>query len=159
MDFSKFDNRGPAEDGVQVPLVDPITGEPIKGENGPACAIVRGVASRTVQAEMRKRALARSKVTQPKLDLMEEVHADLIESSLPLVVGFVNVERNGEPLTGSAEDIRWLLDLTFPIMQKADRTHVMQTGEKWVMVNRPFALQIAEAAGEQDRFLPSAARG
>lgn len=159
MDFSKFDNRGPAEEGVKVPLVDPITGEPIEGKNGPACAIVRGVASRTVQADMRKRALARAKVTQPKLDVMEEVHADLIESALSLVVGFVNVERNGEPLTGSAEDVRWLLDLTFPIMQKADRTHVMQTGEKWVMVNRPFAVQIAEAAGEQDRFLPNAAQG
>ena len=149
MDFSKFDNRGPAEEGVKVPLVDPNTGEPIEGDDGPACVIVRGVASRTVQAEMRKRALAKAKTKQGSLDTLEDVHQALIDAAAPLVVGFENVERNGEPLTSSPGDVRWLLDLTFPMMEK--------DGEGWKMVNRPFAAQIAEAAGEQDRFLPSVA--
>lgn len=148
MDFRKFDNRGPAEDGVRVPLMDPVSGEPIESEKGPACVIVRGVASRTVQAEMRKRALARSKAPQTKLDVMEEAHADLIEAALPLVVGFENVERNGVSLTGDGTDVRWFLDLTFPMMRKV--------GHEWKMINRPFAVQISEAAGDQDNFLPGA---
>lgn len=151
MDFSKFDNRGPAEEGVRVPLMDPLTGEPIEGETGAACVIVRGVASRTVQAEMRKRALAKAKSKQQALDVLEDVHQALIEAAAPLVVGFENVERNEVPLTASPEDVRWFLDLTFPMMQK--------DGDGWKMINKPFGAQIAEAAGDQDRFLPSAAQG
>lgn len=151
MDFSTFDNRGPAETGTRVPLVNPVTGEGIGPEDAPSCVIVRGVASRTVQAEMRKKALARAKSNAPALDVMEDVHQSLIDAALPLVVGFENVERNGAPLTASVEDIRWFLDLTFPMMEK--------DGQQWKMVNRPFAAQIAEAAGDQDRFLPNAAQG
>lgn len=158
MDFSKFDNRAPAEEGVRVPLVDPVTKEPIEGEDGPACVIVRGTASRTVQAALRRRALAKAKDTTQHLDVMEDVHRDLIETAMPLIAGFENVERNGRALTTSDEDVRWFLDLTFPQMEKSTRAERLETGQEWKMVNQPFAKQIAEAAGDQNRFLPSAAQ-
>lgn len=151
MDFSKFDARSDHEAGARMTILHPITGEPIADGKGKTSAvIVRGIASPTVQADIRRRHKEKLSAEQEANlkaleQTLEDVHEDSIATALPMVIGFENVERDGRALKGTSEDIRWFLNLTFPIMETDAKG-------KWQMVNRPFAVQIAEFSGKQANF-------
>lgn len=155
MDFSKFDNRAAAEAGVRHELVDPDTGEAITNDEGKPCAvIVRGVASRTVQAAIRARQKARVKKADGKKAedrIMEDVHDEMCDAAAPLIVSFENVDRDGKPCV-APDDVEWFLDLTFPIMglvEDEDGEPVLVNGEpKFEMKNNPFSKQITEVASK-----------
>lgn len=168
MDFSKFDNRGPAETGQRLELRDPTVreGEPLMSGKNPCAVIVRGSTARSVQAEMRKRQkarmaqAARAKANGEKEDprLMEDIHQDMCDTATPLIVGFENVERDGRPLTAEPDDIKWFLDLTFPIMgvkKDGNGEPIVDAGglPKFEMHNNPFARQITEFSAEAAKSL------
>lgn len=158
MDFSQFDNRGPAETGQRLELLDPTVrkGQPLMSGDRPCVVIVRGSTARSVQIEMRKRQKAKltAKNRSDEARVMEDVHAEQIAAATPLIVGFENVEREGVPLTASPEDIRWFLDLTFPIMgikedEDGDPILTAEGAVQFQMRNNPFARQITEFSAEQ----------
>lgn len=164
MDFSKFDNRGPAETGQRLELLDPSTkdGSPLLSGTKPCAVIVRGSSARSVQAEMRKRVksrMANKKNAKSEDRILEDIHNELCDSAAPLIVGFENMERpddNGKtrPLSVTPEDIKWFLDLTFPLMGRKED----EDGEpvldhdgnvQFEMKNNPFANQITNFSAEQ----------
>lgn len=157
MDFSQFDNRGPAETGQRLELVNPTVrdGKPLMSGDAPCVVVVRGSTARSVQAEMRKRQKAKlTGKASDKARVMEDVHADLCEAAAPLIVAFENVERDGRALTTSPDDVRWFLDLTFPIMGvKQDASGDPELNAKgevqFQMRNNPFARQITEFSADQ----------
>jgi hypothetical protein len=159
MDFSRFDNRGPAETGQRLELKDPSVrdGEPLLDGKKNCAVIVRGSTARSVQMEMRKRQKAKMTASKnskaEEARVMEDVHSDLCEAAAPLIVGFENVERDGRPLTAESDDIKWFLDLTFPIMgvKEDEDGEPILNGDGQVqfqMRNNPFAKQITDFSSE-----------
>lgn len=164
MDFSKFDMRAKAETGQWLHLLHHETGVPIMAGKGKPCRVmVRGVASRSAQGQARERQKARmlalkGKKSDEQARVMEDIHNDLIDSAVPYVVGFENIERGERPLTSDPDDVRWLLDLTFPIMGPKEDEHgntvTNAAGEPvFEFKNNPFAKQINEFASEQANAL------
>lgn len=160
VDFSKFDNRGPAETGQRLELLDPSVreGEPLLDGQKPCAVIVRGSTARSVQMEMRKRQKAKmtgkngGKAEEARV--MEDVHADLCDTAAPLIVGFENIHRDGRALTTEPDDVRWFLDLTFPVMgvkEDEDGEPILNAAGnvQFQMRNNPFAKQIADFSSEQ----------
>lgn len=163
MDFSQFDMRSKAEAGAPLHLLHHETGEPIMAGKGKPCRVlVRGAASRSAQAQIRERQKARMTALKGKKAddsrVMEDIHNDLIEAAAPYIVGFDNIDRGDRPLTTEPDDVRWFLDLTFPLMgAKEDEDGNAVTNAKGEPVfefkNNPFAKQIAEFASEQANAL------
>lgn len=161
MDFSVFDNRGPAEAGQRLELLDPTVrdGEPLLSGKKPCVVIVRGSTARSVQEMSRARlkqkmAKAKKKGDEEDARVLEDVHAELCDTAFPLIVGFEGIERDGKPLTASADDVRWFLDLTFPIMgiKKDDDGEPILASDgtpRFEMRNNPFAKQITEFSADQ----------
>lgn len=167
MDFNKFDSRARAEAGVPMPILDPNTGEAITDGGKPCLVIVRGTASRSMQAKMREKQKA-AMAKKPKdgeddeARVMEDIHMQLCEAAAPFIVGFENMERDGRPMT--VEDAEWFLDLSFPEMgAKEDENGDMLMGKdgkpSFEMKNNPFAKQIGDYAGKQANFLGNAKKG
>lgn len=167
MDFNSFDSRSRAETGAPMQIVDPITGEPIMDGDKPCRVIVRGVASKSMQAKMREKQKA-AMAKKPKdgggdeARVMEDVHQQLCEGAAPFIVGFENVERDGNPAT--LDDVEWFLDLSFPEMgvkEDKDGNAVKDSDGNPIfeMKNTPFAKQIGEFAGKQANFLGNAKSG
>lgn len=163
MDFGKFDNRGPAEAGQRLELRDPSVrdGEPLMDGDKPCVVIVRGMAARSVQQNIRTRQkanMAKRKKGSDENRIMEDVHANLCDAAAPLIVGFENIERDGKPLTASVDDVNWFLDLTFPVMAvKTDDdgdTILDASGQpRFEMTNMPVARQITDFSSEQAHAL------
>lgn len=159
MDFSVFDNRGPAEAGQRLELVDPTVrdGEPLLSGKKPCVVIVRGSTARSVQEQSRarlKQKMAKGKKDEIDARVMEDVHSELCDTAFPLIVGFENIERDGKPLTTDPADVRWFLDLTFPIMgiKKDDDGEPLLASDgtpRFEMRNNPFAKQITEFSADQ----------
>lgn len=112
MDFSTFDSRAAAELGRELHIKHPATGEPIYDGDKPCVVIVRGTESRKAQAAL-------SKVRKAKMDgeeenlsaaTIEDMHAKLVETAKPLVVGFKNINRGDEPAK-APKDVDWFLNL------------------------------------------------
>ncbi|WP_411975926.1 hypothetical protein [Sulfitobacter faviae] len=171
MDFNaKYNSRAAAEAGAPMQLLDPnYPHEPIMDGDKPCRVIVRGVASKSMQAKLRAKQKAAMMSKKAKGDdeedearVMEDVHMQLIEGAAPFVVGFENVERDGKPAT--VDDVEWFLDLTFPEMgvkeDKDGNTVTDKDGSPvFEMKNSPFAKQIGEFAGKQANFLGNAKSG
>ena len=167
MDFSRFNNRIPAETPQKVALFDAFMPKG-KGEkllNGKAeCAVlIKGPTAPSVEAAQRARRKAKiaSGKADPKERDMGNVNDDVCEGAADLIAGFENIERDGKPLTASADDVAWFLGLVYPIMGQAkdgDGEPVMEIAfnrdgdpvstPKMEMKNYPFAFQIADAAAE-----------
>lgn len=161
MDFnSNYNSREAAETGAPMQLLDPWTNEPIMDGDKPCRAIVRGTASRTMQAKMRakQKALMASRKAKGKTDdddearVMEDIHIQLCEGAAPFIVGFENVSNGDKPAT--ADDADWFLDLTFPEMgvkEDADGNAIMDKDGAPIfeMKNNPFAKQISDFASNQ----------
>lgn len=167
MDFRKFDNRGPAETGQRLELLDPTVkdGDPLVDGKQPCVVIVRGASARSVQAELRKRQKAKMSKAGASSDarVMEDVHIDLCGAAEPLVVGFENVKIDGRELTDSAKDIAEFLDLTFPNMGvKMDGGEPVLNKDgapEYELINYPFAKQIIDFSAEQAKELGNAKAG
>jgi len=160
MDFTKLDNRAAAETGVRHHILHPSTREPIGNGKDAAIVIVRGVASRTVQAAIRSK--QKSRAANAKSDslkkIMDDTHNYSIDSALPYIAGFENVEMDGKPVTTDEADIRRWLDLTFPLMAVAkdeDGRVVMDEhgNPKIDILSYTFAAQIADVASRQGAAL------
>jgi len=162
MDFNaNYNSREAAETGTPMQIVDPWSGEPVMDGDKPCRVIVRGTASRSMQAKMRakqKAAMASKKAKGDKADgdeearVMEDVHMQLCEGAAPFIVGFENVNKGDKPAT--ADDAEWFLDLTFPEMgvklDKNGETVMDKDGTpQFEMTNNPFAKQVSEFAGKQ----------
>lgn len=160
MEFGKFDSRKAADDGVVIDLLDPYTDEVIADGKKISRVGVRGTASRSVQADLRKRLAktGKSKKTDPEERVMEDVHLELCEAAAPYITSFENVERDGRALTTSPEDVSWFLDLTFPDMgvkeDECGNPILDKDGDpQFKMRNKTFAKQIADASTDQRRFM------
>lgn len=167
MDFNKYDSRAQAETGTPMQIMDPWTDEPMMDGDKPCRVIVRGVASKTMQAKMRAKQKAammakKSKGDDDEARVMEDVHNQLCEGAAPFIVGFENVNR-GDVLA-TADDADWFLDLTFPEMGiKEDDNGEPITSEdgtpEFEMKNNPFAKQVGEYAGKQANHMGNARKG
>lgn len=150
-------------------IVDPWTGEPMMDGDKPCRVIVRGTASKSVQAAMRAKAKAAMMSKKAKGDdadeearVMEDVHMQLCEGAAPFIVGFENVKNGDKPAT--ADDAMWFLDLTFPEMGVKEDGEGNAITDKdgnpqFEMKNNPFAKQIGEFAGKQANRLGNAQKG
>ena len=166
MKLSQFDNRTPAEKGLPLTLKNPAVqdGEELIDNKKPCVVGVRGSSARSVQAETRRRLKAKMSGKKSKADdarVMEDIHSELCEAAAPLITFFENIEipvdldkPDGEqrPITTSEEDIKWFLDLTFPVMgakEDEDGDTVTKNGEvQFEMKNNPFAKQITDYSSE-----------
>tara|TARA_R110002020_G_scaffold95937_10_gene230127 strand:+ start:7860 stop:8369 length:510 start_codon:yes stop_codon:yes gene_type:complete len=169
MDFNQFNTRAHAEAGTPMQIVDPWTGEPMMDGDKPCRVIVRGTASKSVQAAMRAKAKAAMMSKKAKGDdadeearVMEDVHMQLCEGAAPFIVGFENVKNGDKPAT--ADDAMWFLDLTFPEMGVKEDGEGNAITDKdgnpqFEMKNNPFAKQIGEFAGKQANRLGNAQKG
>lgn len=165
MDFSKFDNRTAAETGQRLELRDPSTpdGDVLKTGSEPCVVIVRGATAKSVQLAARARAKTKMR-KENETRVMEDIHDDLCAAAQPLIVGFENVERDGKPLTSDIDDIKWFLNLTFPVMDlKRDEYGEPVVSEdgtpRFEMSNNPFAKQVTEFSAEQVKQLGNAKKG
>ena len=170
MDFNTQDARAHAEAGSAMQIMDPWTGEPMMSGDKPCRVIVRGTASKSVQAAMRakqKAAIMSKKAKGDTADddearVMEDVHMQLCEGAAPFIVGFENVLNGTKPAT--AEDAMWFLGLTFPEMGVKEDADGEQVTDKdgspvFEMKNNPFAKQIGEFAGSQANRLGNGPKG
>lgn len=170
MDFTKFDSRAAAEAGQPMTILDPWSNEPMMDGDKPCLVIVRGTASKSMQARMRAKQKAammskkdkKAGAEDEEARVMEDVHNQLCEGAAPFIVSFVNVSNGLRPAT--AEDAEWFLDLTFPemgIKTDADGNNVLDKdgAPTFEMSNNPFAKQISEFAGKQANRLGNARKG
>lgn len=167
MDFNKFDSRAQAETGTPMQIMDPWTGEPMMDGDKPCRVIVRGVASKTMQAKMRAKQKAammskKSKGDDDEARVMEDVHNQLCEGAAPFIVGFENVNRGD--VAATADDADWFLDLTFPEMgvkedDNGDPITNKDGTPEFEMKNNPFAKQVGEYAGKQANHMGNARKG
>lgn len=97
MDFGKITDRDNAEAGTFCHFWHPTPDDPMMDGDKAVGCMVRGMESFTVRKAMTR--LARGGKGQAGVELIKA-----------LVINFVNVERNGAPLSTSDEDIQWLLD-------------------------------------------------
>lgn len=162
MDFNQFDSRSQAETGTPMQIVDQWSGKPMMDGDKPCRVIVRGTASKTVQASMREKQRAALLVEgKTEIQVMEDIHNQLCEASAPFIAGFENVKNGEKPAT--AADAEWFLNLTFPEMGDTtkDGEPVLDDEGKPVsgMINNPFSKQIGEHVADQRRILGNAKSG
>jgi len=158
MDFNKFDSRAKAEAGSPMQILDQWTGDAMMDGDKPCEVILRGTASKSMQAKLRavQKAAMQSKAAkkddaESEARVMEDVHNQLCEAAAPFIVGFNNVMNGDKPAT--ADDAMWFLDLTFPEMGvKTENGNPVLDADgnpTFEMTNNPFAKQCSEFASKQ----------
>jgi hypothetical protein len=114
MDFGKFDSRAAAEQGRDLQLKHPATGELIFDGDAPCIVIVRGTESRDAQKALAKIRKMKMQADGEGSDTdeisLEDMHSRLVETATPLVVGFKNINR-GDKTAKAPDDIEWFLNL------------------------------------------------
>jgi len=170
MDFSRFDSRGRSEAGARLILCDPDTGAPLgEGDDAP-CVIVRGVAARSAQERLASMTRKAKSAKGGDTASMERLHKAMIDTAMAYVVRMENIEVEGEAVT-DAGGYRKVLDLTFPAMdtkkdedgepilrESKDRKGNQIAVPDFELVNRPFANQIIEFAGDMGNFSADASK-
>ena len=172
MDMNKLNSRQKQEDGVFVPLRDQYSGEPINpGPDAPGF-LVRGIAARSVQMRLAEAALAAKQAKKAgKTDdeiataVLENLHATQIDAAMKYIIEARNMTI-GEVPVETPDQIRAVLDMTFPDMQVAkddDGEPILTTMKddagkdmmvpKFEMVGTTYAGQVIEAAENQQGFL------
>ncbi|MBM1887460.1 hypothetical protein JQV99_18840 [Sulfitobacter pseudonitzschiae] len=77
MDFNaNYNTREAAEKGTPMQIVDPWTGEPVMDGDKPCRVIVRGTASRSMQAKMRAKQKAAMMAKKAKGDAEDDAEDD-----------------------------------------------------------------------------------
>jgi len=172
MDMNTRNSRQLQEDGVFVPLCDQYTGDPIDpGPKAPGF-LVRGIAARSVQMRFAEAALAAKQAKKAgRTDdevaqaALEKMHAAQIDAAMKYIIDARNMTIGVDPVT-TPEQIRAVLDMTFPDMQLAKDDAgkpVMTTMKdddgndvtvpKFEIVGMTYAGQVIEAAENQRNFL------
>jgi len=164
MDFSKYDARTAAETAQPVYLRDPATGDFINDGDLPCAVLVVGSHARTVQAGILEE--ARTKMTAAKdkakggnkkkkedeqATALADVQKTLVEGAARVIRGFENIERDKRPLTTSAEDIEWFLDLNFLSVKSLMATADDEDSDVWN--GDSFAQQILKASNNAGTYL------
>lgn len=167
MDISQFNQRKNAEDGLFMALKHPYTDEPL-GDGG---FVIRGVAAKSVQnrlVEMRKAAEDIAKGEDEEA-VMERMHRNMIDAALKYIIRGQDLENAGKPVGDGVDDIRAVLEMTFPDMgpvedENGDLVVVEvevpdEDGEakkvkvpKQEFKNKTFAAQVIEFAEDGSRF-------
>ena len=75
----------------------------------------------------RQAKLAGGKTGEDADSTLEDLHADLVKSAVPLISGFENILRGKDPAT--AADAEWFLNLNILNGQKDDFSFVVQVFE------------------------------
>lgn len=105
MNLRKFEYRRVAEEGVDVPLLDPVTGEStgmkvkLRGRDAPTL--------KALELEQRRRRLeqlARDGLERADPQQRDEEELEMITAA---TVGWDGLELDGEPVAFSAEKARW----------------------------------------------------
>lgn len=143
MDFSQFDSRSAADEGRDLHIVHPATGEPIYDGKKPCIVVVRGSEGRAVQEEMAKLRSAKVQDAEDGEDGLTQVHERLVEAARPLIVGFKNIHR-GKTAAKAPDDVTWFLGLQ------------MINGHK---EEQSFAEQVAAFATRRANFLGAPSKG
>lgn len=158
MDFSKRDTRA-IDEARELHLRDPSTGEPIMDEGRPCLALVRPVASRSVQAEIKadlRARVAKAKGTKGKDEdarALEDIHQDMVKSAARLIAGFRNIEWNGVPAT--AEHAPLILDCNFISLPHLLAKDDERNDGTW---RKPsFAQQVLDFAADEENWLGESA--
>lgn len=187
MDFSKLDSRSAAEIPSRMPILQQTTGEPIMDGKKPCYVLVKGVSSRSAQAQMREEEAARMKSAKGRKgkgdddEWSRDLQKSLAESAARFVAGFENVQRpdatTGElrDLTNSPEDVAWFFDLNFislphllrgdgsGITRKDDETEdefaARKDAEMAAWLKPSFCQQVIDWARDDANFLGQAAKG
>lgn len=148
MDFNSFNSRALAETGAEMTIRHPGTGKPILHGEDPCVVIVRGTESASAQAALkaaRQRRMGEEKPDEAGRSL-EDLHSDMVEAALPLILGFRHVSLGGKDLT--AADARAFLGLN------------MINGEQDADgKGLSFVEQILNFAGTRANFLPKPVTG
>lgn len=133
MDFTQFDSRAGAETAGRLHLKHPATGIPLYADEAheqPCIVLVKGTEARSAQAAMRaarQAKLAGGKTGEDADSTLEDLHADLVKSAVPLISGFENILRGKDAAT--AADAEWFLNLNILNGQKDDFSFVVQVFE------------------------------
>lgn len=150
MDFAAFNSRAAADRGADMTILHPVTGEPILHGEQPCAVIVRGTEGPTVQAAMaalRKARMAEKKDDAAEADKsMADLHAELVEAAVPLILGFKHVSIGERELT--AADAREFLDLNMVLLD------LDKDGKPKSL---SFVEQVLRFAGQRENFLPKLA--
>lgn len=109
MDFGQFNTKAGAEEGRFLHLRHVGTGELVWEGKEPVGVTVRGVESKTVQEAVAANNRAAMR------DSGDEKDAALLKA---VILSFHHIERDGKPLTTSAEDLRWFCDQSSAINQQ-----------------------------------------
>ena len=131
MDFAQFDSRSAAEKPGRVHLEHPVTGAKLYADaeqTKPCIVLVRGTESRTAQKALRAAQQERMKAKPKKGDvqMLDDLHAQMVDSAVPLIAGFENVSRGEAALTPAEDDLRWFLNLQMVNGQEGERSFVEQ---------------------------------
>ena len=141
MDIFDLDTKGPQEDGAFMHMTHTKYGFPLyTGPNADKHGrwinadeepdekfavgfMIRGNESKTVQDCIRKQkrvtaANARKSVPIPDDELFEEAG---VKFACALILSFVNLERDGEPLEATEENKRWFIGLSDDIGKQVTR--------------------------------------
>ena len=119
MDFKQYDSRTAAENPQPLKLRNPANGEFYQDGDKFAIVLVIGSHARSVQAGILEEACKKSNTTESKkkkddeAKALADVQKTLVEGAARVIRGFENIEREGRPLSTSAEDVNWFLDLNF----------------------------------------------
>lgn len=143
MDFTQFDSRAAADEGRELHLVHPATGDLLYDGDKPCIVIVRGNESRAAQQEMAKIRAAKVADEGDDDQGLEQVHERLIEAVRHLIIGFKNISR-GKQKAKAPDDVDWFLNLQM-VNGRADE--------------RSFAEQVAAFATKRANFLGVPSKG
>lgn len=134
MDLTQFDSRTAAEKPGRMHLCAPVSGGAELYADGdaqkkPCVVLVYSTENRKVQAA--RRALQQAKV-QAKggnketedVQVMEDLHAQMVKAALPLISGFENISR-GENVAG-VDDAEWFLNLQMYNGREGEKSFVEQ---------------------------------
>lgn len=182
MDFSQFDERKKAEEGILVVLKDPYANEagehPELGKDG---FYVRGEASESYQAALAAEMFAEAETVDAKEgDTVEEVRKSLetsiherdVEAALKLIIRATpEMSFNGKPVGDDKEQIRKVLNCCFPVLgveEDADGNVKMRTVKAkdgsdleipaFKQENKTFAAQVLEVAKKRQAFTAGSAK-
>lgn len=144
MDFSQFDSRAAADEGRDMHVKHPATGE-LLYDNGEPCLVrVLGTESRSVQAEIAK--VRAAKVAEGRKDekTLAELYERLVDAARPLVAGFPSGIHRGKRKAKAPDDVDWFLSLQM-VNGRPDE--------------KSFAEQIAEFSTRRAHFLGVPSKG
>lgn len=145
MDFNQFDTRSTSDEGRDLHLKHPVSGELLYDGDLPCIAVVLGSEGRKVQEKMAD--LRRAKVIDDtpfdKLTRYER-HERAAVVAKHLVAGFKNISR-GEKSATAPDDVEWLLDL--------------QVADESARNEASFAEQITDFSTRRANFLGASSKG